>query len=267
MDIDIQNRIEAGIEVVRQCIPYFREHLGKVSSQRKADNSRVTEADLPLSSRILGALGQRFPTDGLFSEEDDPATHPRPVPHFAWLLDPIDGTNNYVLGMPYCAISLALLVDGRPACGFVYDNGRDTITHGGPGIGLYDDGIPVPAMADKPLSSDGFVGLAFPIRGKYADATRKIAETCYVRCLGSGTLTLTYVALGFLEGSVDLRSKSWDIAAATAFIEAVGGEICVIDRPIFPLTSFDTHEKSRAFYAGTKTFCRYCGSLFDPLRA
>jgi myo-inositol-1(or 4)-monophosphatase len=99
----------------------------------EGDETRVTFADFAISENILTELRRSFPDDDFLSEEGNPADEVLPLrARFAWLLDPIDGTNNYALGMPACAISLALLRDGEPLYGFVYDLGREGWSRAGP---------------------------------------------------------------------------------------------------------------------------------------
>ena len=264
MDPNLRHRINVGHAVVREQVAFFRRQFAHVESEWKEDKSRVTFADLAISEKVLAELAQYFPEDDLCSEEGDPKAPPRVLKSkYAWFLDPVDGTNNFALGMPFCAISLGLLKDGVPVYGFLYDYGRDKVIEGGAETGLKDGEATVRAFpADRKLEEQSIVGLAFPIKGPYAEGLHKMASDFHVRCMGSGALTLSYVALGMLDGCVDFRSKSWDMAAALAFASATGVQVRYLDKPHFPLAEFDVHQAASPFYAGTEEFCAVCRNIF-----
>ncbi len=255
MDKLLKHRINAGRVAVKEQVPFFRRQFGQVPSEWKADETRVTFADFAISENILTELRRSFPDDDFLSEEGNPADEVLPLrARFAWLLDPIDGTNNYALGMPACAISLALLRDGEPLYGFVYDLGRDVLVEGGPGFGLLDNGRPVPARP-RAFGGQSVLGLGFPLPEAVARALLPLFATQRIRSIGSGALNLTYTALGLIDACIDFRCKSWDIAACHAFIKAVDCPIHYINGPVFPLTEFHVTQSPSPYYAGNKEFC------------
>jgi myo-inositol-1(or 4)-monophosphatase len=269
MDEFLRHRINVGRAVVREQVTFFRNRFAKVESEWKEDHSRVTFADFAISEKILAELKLRFPEDDLCSEESDPGAAPGPLrARYAWILDPVDGTNNFALGMPMCAISLGLLKNGVPVYGFLYDYGRDKLTEGGTELGLTDGEAKVKAFdPNRPMKESSIVGLAFPLRGPYADGLHKIASDFHIRSMGTGAITLTYVALGIIDGCVDFRSKAWDVAAALAFCGAAGVKLQYLDNPHFPLKTFDVHMKSCPFYAGTDAFRKACENIFGAPKA
>lgn len=263
MDQNLRHRINVGHAVVREQIAFFRKQFAHVESEWKEDHSRVTFADLAISERVLTELKKHFPEDDLCSEEGDPKAPPRELKAtYSWFLDPVDGTNNFALGMPFCAISLGLVKNGVPIYGFLYDYGRDVVVEGGPGLGLKDGDAVSRAFSNRKLDAQSIVGLGFPLQGPYAEGLHKLVSEFHVRCMGSGALTLTYVTLGMMDGCLDFRSKSWDVAAAMAFAEAAGVEVHYLDKPHFPMKEFDVHQSSSPFYAGTQEFCEVCRSIF-----
>ena len=264
MDQFLRHRINVGRAVVREQVAFFRKQFAHVESEWKEDHSRVTFADFAISEKILAELKLRFPKDDLCTEEGDPHAPERELKaRYAWILDPVDGTNNFALGMPLCAISLGLLRNGEPVYGFLYDYGRDKLIEGGPGIGLTDGGAKVhPMDMQRAITDQTMIGMSFPIRDNaYAKGLRELANTMNIRSFGTGAITLAYVALGMLDGCIDLRSKSWDIAASLAFLNAAGGKIHYFGPPHFPLKRFDVHQKPCPFYAGTEEFCAKCEKL------
>jgi myo-inositol-1(or 4)-monophosphatase len=136
---ELQSRIAAAKTAVRGESELLHRHFGAVESNWKRDGSRVTAVDLAISENIFRVLAATFPEDQFLSEELTDSGQPIPVTaRFSWILDPIDGTNNYAAGIAHCAIALALLEHGRPVYGVIYDLSRRTLIHGGPGLGVFD---------------------------------------------------------------------------------------------------------------------------------
>jgi myo-inositol-1(or 4)-monophosphatase len=168
-------------------------------------------------------------------------------------VDPIDGTNNFALSFSVCAISLALLFEGRPIYGFIYDHSSGDLLEGGPGRGLLRNQKKV-NRNDTAAEAQTMVGLHFPIKGERLSELSPMLEKYRVRCLGSGALTAAYVATGYLTGVFDDRVKVWDIAAAHALCAAVDIEFTFIDEDPFPMETFHPQMDFSPFYAGTPSF-------------
>ena len=260
----MQKRVQVGIQAVESQVPLFRRLFGKVDSLWKADRSRVTEADLAISQNAEGQILTAFPEDQFFSEETQVCDLPQNIEsEYVWVIDPVDGTNNFALGMSTCAISLGLLRNGYPAYGWVYDASRDVVMRGGKGWGSRDGQFAmIPSnrnedsefyMACDGLSSDRIFRYLSPLRG----------AGIKFRNLGSGTLHLAYLANGLLDGSISSRVNIWDIAAAYAFGQAVGSEFHFLDESIFPVTQFDVQAPKINYYAGTAAFCRKVERIWE----
>jgi len=262
-ETETRHRINAGRVCLRNQLPFFRAQFGQVASEWKEDDTRVTFADFAISEKIFGELGHAFPHDALCSEESNPADEVIDLTRtdFAWVLDPIDGTNNYALGIPFCAISLGLLYRGMPVYGFVFDYARNRLIEGGPGFGV-TDGASTARVAPGPLDSQSIVSLHFPLSPEDQQALAGLMGHYRIRCLGSGTLNLAYAAIGKTAGVIDFKVKVWDIAAATALIQGAGGEIAFLSEPVFPLHAFHVTQPHIRYYGGTPAFCRYVRGLF-----
>ena len=258
---DLSLRIAAAQRAVLAQTDLLHREFGRVKSEWKADGTRVTAADLSISAGIVGELRAQFPDDDLCSEES--AGGPVPLTkRFAWLLDPIDGTNNYALGVPSCAISLGLLEHGQPVYGVVYDLARRRLIHGGPGHGLFDGDRPAQVRPEAP-HAQSVVGFHSPYDKNFAPHARALVEHFKIRALGSSTLHLAYVAVGILDGTVDHNVKIWDIAAAVPLCLAGGGRVEFLNGEQFPLRQFDVKMGRIMYVAGNAAMCAKLRSVLQ----
>lgn len=258
MDKPFRHRINAGRVALEHQVAFFRRQFADVPSEWKEDETRVTFADFAISEKIFAELRQSFPDDDYCSEESNPLDEVASLKaRYAWVLDPIDGTNNYAIGLPFCAISLALLRDGEPVYGLLYDYSRDVVLEGGPGQDLLRGGKRVVLVKRPFRRQDGIVGLHFPLPANTYDPLRPLLTQYRARCLGSGALNVAYTALGLLDGCIDFKVKVWDIAAAVPLLLAAGGEIHYLDQPAFPLRQFHVRAPYVPFVGGTPDFCAW----------
>lgn len=258
---ELLQRIEAGKAVVLARTELLHREFGRAQSNWKHDGTRVTPVDIAISEAIVKELGAAFPEDQVFSEELTVTDKPVPLTaRFSWVLDPIDGTNNYAQGIANCAISLGLLENGRPVYGFVYDMGRRVLIHGGPGFGLHD-GEREAHVKEASLDKESLIGFHSPFDRKFAHHAQRIVELFKIRGLGSSTLHLAYVAVGILDGTIDHNVKIWDIAAAVALCLAGGGEVHFLNGEQFPMRQFDLKMARIQYVAGGKRFCERARAL------
>jgi myo-inositol-1(or 4)-monophosphatase len=254
LDHQIRHRINAGRVALRDQIPFFKRQFGEVSSEWKEDDTRVTFADFAISEKLFAELRRDFARDDFCSEESNPQDEIQQLEaRFGWVVDPIDGTNNYALGCPLCAISLALLCDGVPIYGYIYDHSTQALFEGGREFGLLRNGKRVDRDA-KAADAQTMIGLHFPLPETQLKPLLPIISQYRVRSLGSGALMATYVATGYLSGAIDYNVKVWDIAAAYALCQAVGvGWQFVGDCP-FPLRKFHARMECSPYVAGSEAF-------------
>ena len=256
-------RIAASQRAVLSQTELLHREFGRVRSQWKADGTRVTAVDLAISENIFRALGAEFPADQYFSEELTDPGAPIPVTsRFIWVLDPVDGTNNYALGIPQCAISLALFDEGQPVYGVVYDLGRRILLHGGPGLGVWD-GEKAIKVNTAPLTAESIVGFHSPFDKTLLPAAAAVLSQFKIRGLGSATLHLAYVAAGLFDGAVDFNVRIWDLAAAIPLVWAAGGEVRFLNGAQFPLRQFDLKMPRIVYCAGSPAMCTRLGELMS----
>ena len=263
VDIHLKHRINAGRVAVENQYGFFHDQFGRVESEWKEDDTRVTFADFAISERVSAELRKSFPEDDFCSEESNPQDEVLELTaRFAWILDPIDGTNNYAIGIPVCAISLALLMDGVPVYGFIYDMSRRVLIEGGPGIGVFEGRTSRSVIKDE-LNAQSVVGMHFPLSLSDCDRLLPLLTRYRLRSLGSGALIGAFAAIGLLDGALDFKVKVWDIAAVHALVHAGGGDFHFINEPIFPLREFHVGMPATPYFAGTPSFCLFIKGLLE----
>ena len=252
---ELISRIAAGKAAVLAQTELLHREFGRTKSNWKHDGTRVTPVDIAISEAIVRELSALFSGDQYFSEELALTDKPTPVTaRFCWVLDPIDGTNNYAKGIANCAISLGLFENGLPVYGLVYDLSRKVLIHGGPGFGLFDGDRPAQVKV-APLDKNSLIGFHSPYDRKFAHHAQIIVENFKFRGLGSSTLHLAYVAVGILDGTVDHNVKIWDIAAAVPLCLAGGGEVQFLNGEQFPMRQFDLKMDRIQYIAGNASVC------------
>jgi len=252
---ELVSRIAAAKQAVLAQTELLHREFGRAESKWKSDGTRVTAVDVAISENIFRELAAQFPADQFFSEELAETDAPIAVTaRFSWVLDPIDGTNNFALGIPHCAISLALCELGEPVYGVVYDLSRRVLMHGGPGFGLHD-GERSPQVSSAPFSKETLVGFHSPFDKTLMPMASGVLSQFKIRGLGSATLHLAYVAAGILDGCVDYNVKIWDLAAAIPLVRAAGGEVHFLNGEQLPMKIFDLKMKRIIYVAGGPAIC------------
>ena len=258
---DLLSRIEAAKRAVLTQTALLHREFGRAESKWKSDGTRVTAVDIAISEGIFGELEAQFPADQYFSEELTNADAPIPVTaRFSWVLDPIDGTNNFALGIPHCAISLALCEHGEPVYGVIYDLSRRTLMHGGPGFGVYD-GERTTVVSTAPVTKETLIGFHSPFDKTLVPGASGIISNFKIRGLGTATLHLAYVAAGILDGCVDFNVKIWDLAAAIPLVRAAGGEVKFLNGEQLPMKQFDLKMGRIVYVAGSPAMVARLGEL------
>ena len=250
----LQDRIIAGHNAVLDQVEYFRANFGSADSRWKKDGTRVTIVDETISSELFQKLANDFPADDYCSEEGTETPEPIPTDaEFCWILDPVDGTNNYAVGVPECCISLGLLHHGVPVYGFIYDYGRDNLLQGGKSFGAIEGTNPV-RSATQLVNEKLTFCMHFPIPHESLNALTNALGIWRIRCPGSAAVGLANVATGRLDGCLEYRAKPWDCAAGFPICEGAGATFHFLHKPIFPLKSFSPNMSSCPFRVGSEIF-------------
>lgn len=212
------------VEWVREAGRIARERYGKVSVMRKADRSPVTEADLAVQESLQTAIGKAFPGDAVISEETqaDPERHASVASaRRCWVIDPIDGTRNYARSLPFFTISVALLVDGSPCVGMIFDPMTETLFHA-----TVDGGAWCGEQRLMPTSAKQSSSLYLTIpTSRYEELPPVVhswIDRMVVRNFGTTALHLAYLASGAIDAVFCKRCSLWDIAAGALLVTEAG---------------------------------------------
>jgi myo-inositol-1(or 4)-monophosphatase len=209
----------------------IRENFGKTGQVAfKGEVNPVTETDTAAEQVILEGLQAAFPSHTILGEEtgfeEAMERSDGETPH--WVVDPLDGTNNFAHAFPHVCVSLGLLVGGEVIVGVVYDPLRDdtfTATRGG---GAALNGAPIAVSGTEALA-DAFLATGFPYDRRVAACNNTTMLDCFlrrsqgVRRAGAAALDLAYVASGRFDGFWEPKLSPWDVAAGLLLVEEAGG--------------------------------------------
>lgn len=231
-----ESAARAGGEVAREL---FRNDY---DVRMKADRSEVSEADEKAQQAIVECIRAARPDDAFITEErvGDRVTLPTPTrDQVCWVIDPIDGTRNYVRHLPVYACSVAAMLDGRPIVGAVGDPQQHTVYSGACGDGLYINGSPCPpidASSERGLNPKPVVAIPSSPGGPSRDLAHRWLDRFICRNFGPTTLHLAWIAAGELDGLLADNPRLWDLAAGCLLIEESGGRVVRLDgSALFPI--------------------------------
>jgi myo-inositol-1(or 4)-monophosphatase len=201
----------------------YYERREAINIQSKGVQNLVTDADKECEKLIARAVFEDFPGDCFLGEE---AGFQNKGSSTIWIVDPIDGTSNFIRRIPFWCVSVGIAVDLRPVIGVVYDPVRDELYHSLAGEGAFRNDAAI-AVSGVDSLDQAMVGLGFsyrrPIREHAAAVESCLAAHCEYNRLGSGSLSLAYVADGRLDGYWEGHMNSWDAAGGLALVLEAGG--------------------------------------------
>ncbi|MEX2273394.1 MAG: inositol monophosphatase family protein [Vicinamibacterales bacterium] len=221
----LSTAIEAVLEAGRIQLSYFRTGI---RVDKKGTIDIVTEADVAVETMFRGLITERFPAHAVVAEEmgqggAEGATH-------EWVFDPIDGTTNFVHGIPFFCASLALEVGGEAVVAAIYEPTRRELYTAERGVGAWLNGEPL-HVSETGALIDAVVCTGFPysIVEERAEPValfgRFLGVSRAVRRFGSAALDLAYVAAGRLDGFYETTLNRWDIAAGALIVQEAGGRV------------------------------------------
>ena len=219
--------LEVAIEAARAGAVVVGHAFGRApETEFKGVVDPVTETDREAEAAILSVLSRLRPSDEVLAEETGGS---RDLAGRHWIVDPLDGTVNFVNGIPQVAVAVGLYEDGAPRAGVVVDVVRDEVFAAEIGAGATLNGQPI-AVSDRALA-DGIVATGFPYdrrqRGpQYAGIVGRVLEHVRgIRRFRSAALDLSWVACGRLDGYWEFGLGPWDIGAAMVIVLEAGGVV------------------------------------------
>jgi myo-inositol-1(or 4)-monophosphatase len=222
---------------------------GQVDVEAKADGTPVTDADRDADELLARAIHDAFPTHGVLSEERDTVV---PDTEWCWVVDPIDGTSNFVAGLPYWCVSVALVHEGDPVLGIVDAPAlgrRYVATRGG---GAWEGGrrLTVRSRVDWRDGRNRHVPVM--LTTATARRVRDAGLRLNARVMGATALDLAIVSAGVAAASVAIIPHVWDVAAGQLLVTEAGGAVVTLDGdPLLPTRPGEDHRtRSAATAAG-----------------
>ncbi len=200
------------------------QDLDRLTIRHKSANDFVSEVDQMAEQAIIEILLDAYPKHAILAEESGS----RGESEFQWIIDPLDGTTNYLHSFPQYAVSIALLHKGVPTHAVVYDPVRNDLFTATRGAGAFRNDRRI-RISKRTQLKDALIGTGFPFRDfTHMDAylamfKDMIQKTSGVRRPGSAALDLAYVAAGHLDGFWEIGLSPWDIAAGALLVTEAGG--------------------------------------------
>jgi myo-inositol-1(or 4)-monophosphatase len=205
---------------------YFRREIA-FTAEAKAPQDYVSAADRAVEALIRGEIERAFPGDAMVGEEDGGSAGER-----TWFVDPIDGTLNFVHGVRYWCVSIALVVAGERQLGVIYDPSADELFWAAKGEGAWcgADRMSVSGCLalDRALVVSGYVH-RHPLERSLDLRRSLLSAGAAVKDMGAGALMLAHVAAGRYDAFVEPHMHPWDALAGLTLVEEARG--CVLDYP------------------------------------
>ncbi len=222
--------LETAIRAAESGAAVLTEHFGKIIPEdirEKKQNDFLTFVDELAEQTIIDVIRSTFPEHGFLAEETGETQNQSP---FQWIIDPLDGTKNYISGIPIFAVSIALRTQSGISTGVIYDPVRNEMFYAEKNRGAFlnDRMIRVnqTGILDRSLLATGFPFRYKSLLGQYMDCFEDIfRHTSGARRMGAAAIDLAYVACGRFEGFWELGLKPWDVAAGSLIIAEAGGHV------------------------------------------
>jgi myo-inositol-1(or 4)-monophosphatase len=195
----------------------------------KGPNDYVSEVDQAAENIIIETLLEAYPGHGILAEESG-REHGAKNSEYVWIIDPLDGTTNFIHGFPVYAVSIALAYRNQVQQAVVYDPTRNDMFYASRGRGAFCNDRRL-RVSKRTRISDALIGTGFPFRKgdnfkRYVKMFEEVMQSCAgLRRPGAAALDLCYVAAGYYDGFFETGLNPWDIAAGSLLITEAGGLI------------------------------------------
>lgn len=252
LNVAVMAARRAGNSLVRQLVK-----LDELKVEKKGHNDFVSEADRAAERTIIETVRKHYPEHAFLAEESGTSGDSDTV----WIIDPLDGTTNYLHGFPVFAVSIGVQVHGRVEHGVVYDPMRQELFTASRGAGAQLDGKRI-RVSGRTQLEHALIGTGFPFRNldtdmrAYLDMLGKVVKhTAGVRRPGAAALDLCYVAAGRLDAFWETGLAAWDLAAGSLIIREAGGIVSGLDGSEDFLDTGHILTGTPKIYAGMARLC------------
>ncbi len=230
---------EAAEQAARRGGEVLQEWRGKFATRAKGPQDLVTDADLAAQAAVREILLKAFPTHAFLGEESPNLALLADPERLTWVVDPLDGTTNYVHGFPCYATSVAVTQGGRVLAGAMFDPSANELFSAGLGLGATLNGQPI-GVTHAARLDEALVAVSLPPQCTAAspdvqDLLAVIPRAQAIRRTGSAALNLAYVACGRLDAHWASHIHPWDVAAGLLMIAEAGGVVTAHDGGPFNL--------------------------------
>jgi myo-inositol-1(or 4)-monophosphatase len=201
--------------------------LDRLQVNTKAPNDFVTEVDHAAEAAIIDTLLAAYPGHGILAEESGTTRGARDS-DYVWIIDPLDGTTNFIHGLPTYAVSIGLAFRDQVQQAVVYDPARNDLFYASKGRGAFLNDKRL-RVSKRTRMADALIGTGFPFRkgddlGHYLRMFETVMKSCAgMRRPGAAALDLCYVAAGWYDGFFETGLSPWDVAAGSLMITEAGG--------------------------------------------
>lgn len=216
--------IGTGIKAAEAAGHFLLQNKGKIKNiSMKEDNSFVTDIDKRSEKKIVTIIKSDFPDHSIIGEEGEKSNLSR---EYIWVIDPIDGTHNYIRGIPLYGVSIAVVRKNKFVAGIIYMPESDLIYTSELGSGAFKNDLPI-SVSDRSdittctMSFDSSIRYDPVLKPKVLTALGN--KVFNVRMFGASTALLTLLAEGKIDISVEFDDKPWDFAAGASLITEAGG--------------------------------------------
>lgn len=242
IEIDYRSLLRVGVAAAREGGRILQDWSSLFHVREKTCASDlVTEADLESQHAIQSLISREFPHHGFLGEEE--GTCSKGDSGYRWIVDPLDGTSNYVHGFPYYAVSIGVERDGTLVAGIVYDPNRDEMYTASLGGGTWCNGRRLAVSQVATLQKSLLVASFPPGAGPQSEAIRRflsvLPKAQTIQRTGSAALNLANLAAGRVDGFWSFSLKPWDVAAGALLVTEAGGMITTTSGSPFRIEIMD----------------------------
>lgn len=201
------------------------KEIDRIEIEEKSINSLVSLVDKEAEKMLVQGLQEILPQAGFLTEEDTIAEN---IKEYTWIIDPLDGTTNFLYGLPSYCVSVALQYKGKLVIGLTYELGQKEFFYAFENGGAFCNGKPIKVSSRKTvqesLLATGFPYYDFSKSEAYFELLKELVENSRgIRRIGSAALDMAYVAAGRFDGFFEYSLQAWDVAAGKVLIQEAGG--------------------------------------------